>query len=262
MNTEWHLPANHPIDIELAKKLIAGNLGNEYRSILKASCAPIFWHRFGTEKQTVLHSATITLIKTPKRLLGVTAAHVIRKYQQDHFDSPVKLQIMNMLFEEPEIIAISDELDLATLSISEDQLSQIGKHIVPLSMWPPMLPGEGRGIMLAGYPGDDRFYPSSGKVNFGLFTALGIARRVTGSQITWHADRDESVGNLPPNQNLGGISGGPLIGWFETANFLAYYAFCGIIKQAHQELENVVAGRADFIAEDGSINLQEGVLHL
>jgi hypothetical protein len=60
-------------------------------------------------------------------------------------------------------------------------------------------------------------------------------------------------GSLATNDRLGGISGGPLIGWFETPDHLAHYVLAGVISEAHQELENVVARRADFISDDGSI---------
>ena len=175
-------------------------------------------------------------------------------YCDDDAILPVKLQLMNALLDAPEIIATSESLDRATIAISEKILMKIGKSIVPLSTWPPRIPQEDRGIMLAGYPGVDRQEKRPLEVNWGLFTALGVARRVIGSQITWVAERDQGFGNLPVGHNLGGISGGPLIGWFESANLIVHYALSGIVSQAHRELENVVARRADFINDDGSIS--------
>jgi hypothetical protein len=60
-----------------------------------------------------------------------------------------------------EVIDISDELDLATLVIDDKLLARIGKEIEPLSTWPPRVPQEGRGILLAGYPAIDRLQPKS-----------------------------------------------------------------------------------------------------
>jgi hypothetical protein len=107
--------------------------------------------------------------------------------------------------------------------------------------------------MLAGYPGRNRIQEKPFEVEWGLFTALGIARRVTNIQITWRVERDWGCGDLPVNYPLGGISGGPLIGWFETPNHLTEYVFCGIVSEANSELENVVCTRADYIGDDGSI---------
>jgi hypothetical protein len=255
MTTEWKAPAGHPLSIEKAKELMAGDLGEMYRAILRGCCAPIYWHQRTKTSAEILNSGTLTLVQTPKRLMGITAAHVVRAYQKDHTAaaSPVHLQVMNAWLN-LEVIAISDHLDLATLVIDEKLLGRIGKEIVPLSTWPPRLPQEGRGIMLAGYPAADRLQPKPMEVNWGLFTALCIARRVIGEQITWVAERDQGIEtDLPPNHKLGGISGGPLIGWFESASHLTQYVLSGIISQAHRELENVVARRADFVADDGSI---------
>lgn len=253
MSNEWQPPEGHPLTIERAKALMAGNLDHVYRSILKASCAPIFWSRVDDANTSILHNGTLTVVRTPKRLLGITAAHVWLQYEEDHAASPVRLQVMNAQLDAPRVIAISKRLDLATIQLSEHMLEQMGKDIVPLPTWPPRVPQEGRGIMLAGYPGVDRLQPKSLEVSWGLFTALGIARRVIGPQITWVVERDQGSGDLPPNHHLGGISGGPLIGWFESANHLTQYVLCGIIAEAHQQLENVVARRADFIADDGTI---------
>jgi hypothetical protein len=97
--------------------------------------------------------------------------------------------------------------------------------------------------------------------DWGLFTALGIARRVIRDQITWVAERSAGVStDLPPNHRLAGISGGPLIGLFESASRLTHHTLSGIISEAHQELENVIARRADFIQDDGLIvEPQEGI---
>ena len=118
----------------------------------------------------------------------------------------------------------SDRLDIATFDISEGLIRNIGKEVSPLRGWPPQPPQEGEAIMLAGYPGIDRLEPLNFKANFGLFTALGVARVVSNEQITWAVDREffinsQNITPLPPNYDLGGISGGPLISWFETPNY-------------------------------------------
>jgi hypothetical protein len=88
-----------------------------------------------------------------------------------------------------------------------------------------------------------------------LACALSGFANSSGGLIVWGVDArsPDIITDLPPNHRLGGISGGPLIGWFETPGHLAYYVLSGIISEAHQELENVVAVRADYICDDGSI---------
>ena len=168
-------------------------------------------------------------------------------------EAPVQFQFMNALWQAPEVLAISDRLDLATLALPKSFLAECGKTIVPLSNWPPRVPQEGRGIMLAGYPGQDRLQAGPFEVGWGIFRAIGIARRVANIQITWRVEREWGSGDLPANYQLGGISGGPLIGLFETPNHLTEHVFCGIVSKANPELENVVCIRADYIRDDGSI---------
>jgi hypothetical protein len=48
---------------------------------------------------------------------------------------------------------------LVTLAIDDKLMSRIGKDAEPLSTWPPRVPQEGRGILLAGYPGVDLLQP-------------------------------------------------------------------------------------------------------
>lgn len=258
MEEDWRAPDNHPISMARAKVLMAGDLGKEYRKMLMGCCAPIYWFRTDRLPLTIMHSGTLTLVRTPQRLLGVTAAHVMEAFFRDAQDGPMRLQIMDALIEAPRIIDASEKLDLATLALDDRQLSAMGKEIAPLSWWPPQCPQESRGIMLAGYPGQDRQLVGPRAISYGLFTALGIARRVSDQQITWRVDRafDEptpGLQSLPPNYELGGISGGPLIAKFETKGGLEYNCLAGIISQAHSGLENVVAKRAEFIGAAGVI---------
>lgn len=263
--TGWPRPVQHPISLESAKKLIAGDLGKVYRDILKMSCAPIYWYRADRKDRSILHNGTVTFVKTPQRLLGITAAHVLNAYLRDADEFGVRLQIMNAVVDDmnDRIIHLSEKLDIVTFAVDEDLLRRIDKNIVPLCSWPPRLPVEGRGIMLAGYPGIERDARSK-EVTFGLFTALVIARAVTDKQITWLIERERHVANfeiplLPLEYGLGGISGGPLISWFESDLHISTYALSGIITE-HPDYENnefsverVVAVRADFIQDSGRI---------
>jgi hypothetical protein len=258
--------ADHPISLEQARTLLAGALGNFYRAILRACCAPIYWFDLEDTQARILNNCTLTFVQTPDRLIGITAAHVIRGYLSDYNTHKIALQVFDALVEYLDIIDISDENDIATISVDNELLDKIGKEIVPLTCWPPREPQEGRGIMLAGYPGVDRIVPEHLEVDWGLFTALGVARRVTETQITWLVERDhvvkaDVIPTLPPHRTLGGISGGPLIAFFETSNFLSYYVIAAIVSQAHEGLEYVVAKRADCIRADGTIERRNGVRH-
>jgi len=260
MAENWTRPDGHPISEEQARKLLQGELGNVYRAILRGCCAPVFWHRRAAADTTeICDNGTLTFVNTGKRLLGVTAAHVVEGFNTAKASREITLQVMNAELEGGfDVIDIDPNLDVATISLNLGFLKKLGKAVVPLEGWPPLAPEEGRGIMLAGYPGLDRLTLPTKQVSWGLFTAMSIARRVTNHQITWLLEREHGVPHphipdLPPNRALGGISGGPLIAWFETPSHVIYPRLGGIISQASAALENVVARRADFIQADGRI---------
>lgn len=261
-----HAPEGHPLSIEKAKELMAGDLGDVYRNILKTCCAPIYWYAAGRKDLSILHNGTVTFVRTPERLLGITAAHVLRAYLNDAKQGGIRLQVWDALVDDmpDRIISLDEDLDIATFAVDENLLQKLGKEIVPLSDWPPRPPQEGRGIMLAGYPAVERSAVSN-EVTFGLFTALVIARTVTDRQVTWLVEPEAQQPNAkipapPPKYDLGGASGGPLISWFESDSYIATYALSGIITQ-HPDyqlkdgfnIERVIAVRADFIRDSGRI---------
>ena len=258
--------AEHPISMDKAKELMAGDLGDVYRQILRDCCAPIYWFPLDSQNLAIAHNATLTILKTPTRLLGVTAAHVLRQYQSDLKGGPLRLQLMNEVVDDlcERVIDVSNELDIATFSLDEELVKRLGR--TPLGAWPPKPPQEGKGIMIAGYPAGERIEAEDFTVNFGLFTVLGVARTVTDKQVTWLVEAEYELDNAkvpppPPEYDLGGISGGPLISWFESDTFVSHHCLSGIVIEhpdykSNREMppiERLIAIRADSIAESGNI---------
>ncbi len=265
--SDWQMPKNHPISKEKAMELMRGPLAEVYRGILRDSCAPLFWYRGRGQNRSNLHNGTVTFLQTPKCLLGVTAAHVLRAYFRDAAEGGITLQLWDAELSDLEARVISlpppGTTDIATFRVDERMLRVLDKQITPLSSWPPRAPQEGRGIMLAGYPGAER-REGCFAIDFGLFTAIVIARTVSDRQITWLIDPGEQVQGAavpppPPHYGLGGISGGPLITWMESENYVASYALGGIISEHPDYSENdfsierVVACRADLITTTGRV---------
>lgn len=256
----------HSISLDKAKELLAGDLGDVYRRILKDCCVPIYWFRPDTKDVAIEHNGTMTIVQTQKKLLGVTAAHVFYQYQKDLKGGKVRLQLMNEVIEDlrARVIDVSYSLDIATFSLDDGLVKRLG--CIPLGLWPPRPPQEGKGIMIAGYPGVDRIESTDFTVAFGLFTVFGIARTVTDKQITWLLEQEYQLANTkiptpPPEYDLGGISGGPLISWFESDDFISYYCLSGIVIE-HPDyknnrdipaIERIIAIRADAITESGKI---------
>ena len=260
-------PEGHPISEDKAKELLSGDLANVYRNILRDCCVPIFWYQRDVKNPEILHNGTLTLMRTPNLILGLTAAHVLRAYQKDCKNKNISLQLFNEVTDNlmDNLIDISDKYDLATIAIDQELIRRLGKTITPLEGWPPKPPQEGRGIMIAGYPGIERLHTNEFNVDFGLFTAIVIARTVTETQITWLLEPEHQLENAkikppPPFYNLGGVSGGPLISWFETESFVSHFCLSGIVTE-HPDyekndfaIERLVAIRADLISDNGTIS--------
>jgi hypothetical protein len=237
-----------------------------YRRILADCCVPVYWFKLGTKDFSISHNGTLTIDQTPKAVLGVTAAHVFRDYEADRKSGSLRLQLMNEVVDDLDkrLIDVSDKLDLATFALDETLVKRL--HRTPLGVWPPRPPQEGKGIMISGFPAVERIESKKFEVNFGLFTALGVARTVTEKQITWLLEPEFQLANArvpapPPEYELGGISGGPLISWFESQNFVTHHRLSGIVIE-HPDyknnkdmppIERLIAIRADSIAESGKI---------
>lgn len=259
-NDEWKWPEYHPVSVERAKELIRGDLGRYNYEMLARTCSPFYWHLPDESgARPIRDNGTLSYVQAGGQVFGVTAAHVVTGYLADAGKPGCVLQLGNAEFT-ADIIDLNERLDLATLRLSEVTLASVGKDIMPVSLCRPEdVPQEGRGIMMCGFIGEDRRELPNRRVDWGMLGIVGISRRVYEDQITWAPDHDHhipvpGVPQLPRNKNLGGISGGPLIAWFErTETHLCYFSLAGIVKEASAELENVVATRSHFIRPDGRI---------
>lgn len=254
---DWRPPGGHPVDEAKARAMVK-LLARPSREFLASCCLPLYWWATNQPDEPVLGNGTVTLIKTPSRVIALTADHVIGGALEAFEGGHVVIQLANTSAHDlrARIIARSLSLDLASFSL-DDLIDRHGwtSH-KPLQAWPPVVPQEGRGIMIGGYPGNARERISRKGVSFGFFGALGIARTVSHDQISCLFEREylidpPDVAAIPPNYELGGISGGPLITVWESPKYIVTYRLGGIVSEASSELGLVFAKRADFIKDDG-----------
>lgn len=253
-------PADHPIDEKRARELLSGDYGDACRQFIHGCCCPLYSWRSDTLEREIVSNGTVTFVKTPQRLLGVTAAHVIRGYETAVANGAVRLQLGDAVIDDltQRLIQVSDTLDLATFALDQSIMNRIGRAAAPISLWPPIRPREGYGIMLGGYPGQERNLFKPMNVMFGFFTALGVARTVSADQITWLVEREfevhcENIPSMPIHYDLGGVSGGPMITAVENPTNFLTFRLGGIISEAHPEFEYVIAKCGDLIQLDGRI---------
>lgn len=250
-------PEGHPITEAMARKLI-GVIGAPTRQFIASCCVPIFWWRGADAARTILANGTVTMVRTPKGVLGLTADHVVEECLNAFDGGGVCVQVADASAHDlrQRLIARSTELDLATFDMTGpvERLGWADKS--PLTSWPPVPPEEGRGILIGGFPGLERLALGPRDVSFGLFTALAVARTVTDDQISCLFERDYMVETgdiptMPENTDLGGISGGPLITTLESPGHIVSYRLGGIVSEAHPALEKVFAKRVDIVGDDG-----------
>ena len=251
---DW--PESYPLSFERAMELVNGRLGHVYREIARKCMSPVMWFCPGP-RPSILHSGTVTVVQGPSRIFGITAAHVLEQYRRDAGEAPVSIQILDRLIDEMEVIDSSEKRDLATINLAEGLVKSLG--LEPLQ-WPPAPPTERRGIIMAGYPAEWRTEVRPMELEWKTFSAITTARTVTQEQVVALISREEWVSNtLPLNSNLGGISGGPIIGLFEGPGNVCFHQLSGIITEhpnyidSDFTIERIAGTLADFISESGKI---------
>ncbi len=253
---------NDPLPVltmEEAKTLMAGPFGEELHRIVANHMT---WLVFGTVGPTGeaigLQNGTCFFVKTPLRLLGVTARHVLDGLRRAREADPnTRSQIGNLLIDPLErVVGQGDKADIATFEISSEELGEIGK--VPISLWPPHPPDvDDKGVLLAGYPAKATISASSHSRCFGIYAASGVAQRVTDWQLTcrieWENTQKSTLGALPPrNFETGGMSGGPVLSIREKNGILSF-PLAGVISEGDAATDTIIAERADSIRPNGDI---------
>jgi hypothetical protein len=255
----WDLPA---LSMEEAKKLFDGPFGEQLHQLIVHHMS---YFVFGTkgpsgEPQT-LQNGTCFFIRTPIRLLVVTARHVIDGFRSAKANnSSTMCQIGNVPFEPLErLVGAGEKADIATLDLTEDELKRIGK--IPITLWPSDPPdGDDRGVLLAGFPGAATITHENPRIRgFGIYAASGVAQRVTEWQLSCSVEWENSspppsgMGSLPPRHyDTGGMSGGPMLAIRERRGLMSF-PLAGVISEGRSETDTIIAERADCIRADGVI---------
>jgi hypothetical protein len=200
------------------------------------------------------------------RIIAVTAAHVYRLYLEgiQMARGKIACQLGDLMFDpKARLIAVSDSIDIATFSVSADELAQIGKQpfAVPAGDWPPPHPSPGLTAYFAGFPEAGRLWINSQAISFGLYIAGGPIGSASDRQISMSFERQFCVDTLglgfpPEGFDPGGISGGPMMMPLEKDGSWSFH-LAGVIAEFPSRalgVETVIAAPAHYIAADGSIN--------
>jgi hypothetical protein len=233
-------------------------------------CRPICWHDrrlpFTTKKIT---GASCFFLRLQSRLIGVTAAHVVRQYEKaKRLSSSTVCQIQVAIIElDKALIDVDDDLDIATFTVSERLIKEAGAVPFDVSAkWPPDVTiKRGATIQLVGYPEEIRVINSWERS--AIFQAYGARTFVedhNARDIVVVYDPNQGIGapNLPPlGFNMSGCSGGAAV-IHETRNGLHRWSPVGfIVGGPLGRAEGEAAGfdvirirRIDSIGDDGHLH--------
>jgi hypothetical protein len=204
--------------------------------------APFFWVLRDSEGEIHFKNGTVSFIDTGARVFAITACHVIDDCIADAKTAEF-VQCMiggngkTLYFKlEDRLIDRNPEIDLATLKISEAEVTNIGCAVLrgfQLS-WPPPLVQPDYSAVFCGYPGKSRSLMTKKDI---MFRRVALGTDVSSSriaQISLLIEREKMYqclgdGELPENYNFGGISGGPLVSLVERGGIRGWVA-AGIIR--------------------------------
>jgi len=74
-------------------------LVSQYGEIVLRCCAPLLWFKTSGRPKEVLHAGTVTVVRTPARIFGITVEHVIAQYEAECKKDESTLQLGNAFFE-------------------------------------------------------------------------------------------------------------------------------------------------------------------
>ncbi|MEQ1719456.1 MAG: hypothetical protein ABL907_26270 [Hyphomicrobium sp.] len=209
------------LSMDEAKRIMAVGLGRAELEFVTSLTTPLYWVIPAIDGAgLVARNGSAFFIDTGAAVFGVTAAHVIRGMQTACAEGgPISCQIGVFDLTDPGcLIAIDDDIDIATFRISANEVRALGKTVLTghQKCWPPSPPQPERGVTYSGFPGVSTVWLGRREISFGVCTAAGVASSVSdtdvGSMIERQHLMDVMGTGFPPNNfNFGGMSGGPML---------------------------------------------------
>lgn len=236
----------------------------QYLKIATSYSIPLFW---GKSDLGISANGTAFILDTGECKFVVTAAHVYRSYiEQKHKEEVNFCQLSKLNFDlESRLISIpeSEEIDIATFDISDDEIESIGANVLRGSnqSWPPPRPNEGNMVVVSGFPGLERIRKEDDYYSLGYYcfnTPVNtISNRHFGCSFDRRYWKDALGKGFPPeNYDMGGISGAPAIALIKSEAEVVSWRLAGIVYEATaSEIlgEIMFAHHADLIEFNGMV---------
>jgi hypothetical protein len=244
---------------------------NEVANLTMKVARPLIWHDVRESWPKRLLGGSCFILRFDVGLIGVTAEHVITAFEaeKEKRGSAIGCLLRTVPFDLTGAIIDRDaELDIATFSITDDQLIKSeATEIDCRPEWPPPTPDKGRELSLAGFP-DKLKKESSRPIEFRAYASLPRVEDVTYRDIisTYEPQRDIRIRAAPElpdlGANLSGCSGGPVLMHAER-NGLHRWFPVGLILRGPRTSSGATLQcdifrfrRIHFVNADGSIRHQ------
>jgi len=231
---------------------------------------PLVWLDVREPWPKLLLGGTCFIIRFDVGLIGVTADHVIKAFEETRMRNS---GIVSLLRTVPidlmaAIIDRDSNLDIATFRVTEAQL--IESEAISLDCrgqgWPPPMPDEGRELSFAGFPTVLKKAAAHDKIRFEAFASLTLAESTTAQEIVAIYDpkrdiRARSAPEIPDlGVNLSGCSGGPVLMHAERKGLHRWFPVALILQGPRatsdgppREYDTFRFRRVDFVNPDGSL---------
>ena len=244
---------------EEAIRLINNGFAKELELQARLCTAPIFWYDpQAPQGSRIINNGTMFFLRLPKALIGITAEHVYQSYiDAVNKNATIRCRLHSLEFDFcSRLLDRSKELDLATFNIIEEDLSKLNQvaHTPPQD-WPPSPIQKGKGVIFVGYP---RIYREEKdmRVFWTTYSAETVAQVVATNRIVVQFEREYQVSRrdkeaAPPNVWLGGLSGCPLFGLWESP--IVYLQIAGVGLEFNETLEIARFAPINYIQIDGRI---------
>jgi hypothetical protein len=181
---------------------------------------PLIWHNRQENWRKRLSRGSCFILRFDGGLIGITANHVVETFQKAcKQESQLGCLLRTTPFDLLGAIIDRDaELDIATFSVTEDQL--ISSEAVAIDCrleWPSPMPDKNTALSLAGFPEALNKLSPRSKVEFRAYVNMCFVEDVTSHDIiaTYEPRRDirvRAASEFPDlGANLSGCSGGPVL---------------------------------------------------
>lgn len=252
---------------EQRRQVLLGHFGMDLLHSGLEFAVPLWWVFEDQTNGLTLRNGSAFLVNRGHGIFAVTAAHVLAEYiVAKGAARNIVCQLGSLEFEpEARLISRQDNLDIATLRVTEAEAAHLNKAIIASEppIWGPLVPAVGNLVFFAGFPAQTRGITSKGDFVTAPYFAMPPITSVTDHQISCRFEREKMVDlsgqGLPPEgYDIGGISGGPLL----TPTLVrqdgvegVIWRLAGVIAEAAagELFEQIVAVRSTYIQCDGKI---------